>query len=242
TTSNLKKHLKLHKGRVPELNEPGVKEGATVLDMLNRNCHREPFNQQKFTNLIKSWVIKRNRSFQIVEDDELRSIFTYLEPRAVVPSADLVKRQITTNFEKERKGLQQKLQEIPGCIAITTDIWTTSNNEKSFMAVTIHYLNVSWKIKHILLDFIFMEGSHTGAAIASAMENCLQKNRIISKLMAITCDNASSNIKFLNDFSNSLSLAGFYFDSTQQSIRCFGHVLNLTVQSILNVVGDELGK
>lgn len=56
--SILKKHLKLHKSKVPELNESNVKEGATVLDMLNRNRHREPFNQQKFTSLIKSWVVK----------------------------------------------------------------------------------------------------------------------------------------------------------------------------------------
>lgn len=160
----------------------------------------------------------------------------------LVPSADLIKRHIMNDFEGERERLQKKLQEVPGRIAITTDIWTTSTNEKSFMAVTIHYLNQAWKIKHILLDFIFMEDSHTGVEIAKAMEDCLQKNGILSKLMSITCDNASANIKFLRDFSHSILMNDFRFDYTQQSIRCFNHILNLAVQCILKIVGNEIEK
>ena len=132
------------------------------------------------------------------------------------------------------------MQEIPGGIAVTTDIWTNDTGDKSFMAVTIHYLNVSWKLQNILLDFVSMKGSHTGAAISNAMETCLHEMGIISKLVAITRDNASSNNRFLQDFAYSLSQIGIEFDSVQQSVRCFGHILNLAVQSMLNIVGTEL--
>ena len=33
--------------------------------------------------MVKKWIIKCNRSFQIIEDKELNSLFTYLEPTAV---------------------------------------------------------------------------------------------------------------------------------------------------------------
>ncbi|CAG8654400.1 22642_t:CDS:2 [Gigaspora margarita] len=49
-TSNLLRHLKRHKGKVPELNKSNVKSGANVLEML-KTCQYEPFDQQKFTNM-----------------------------------------------------------------------------------------------------------------------------------------------------------------------------------------------
>ncbi|RIB24737.1 hypothetical protein C2G38_2167728 [Gigaspora rosea] len=51
---------------------------------------------------------------------------------AVAPSADLIKQHIINNFEGDYEQLQKKLQNVPEHIAITTNIWTTSNYEKSF--------------------------------------------------------------------------------------------------------------
>ncbi|CAG8794984.1 8443_t:CDS:1, partial [Racocetra fulgida] len=44
-----------------------------------------------------------------------------------------------SNFEEERNKLYEKLQEVPEKFSITTDIWTT--DDKSFMAITLHYLD-----------------------------------------------------------------------------------------------------
>ena len=143
-------------------------------------------------------------------------------------------------FYRRTCRASSKLQEIPGGIAVTTDIWTTDSFDKSFMTVTIHYLNNSWKLRGILLDFISIKGSHTGAEISNAMEICLQDMGIISKIVAITRDNASSNNRFLQIFAESLSQSDIQFDSTQQSVRCFAHILNLAVQNMLNIVGDKL--
>ncbi|CAG8766910.1 10081_t:CDS:2, partial [Ambispora leptoticha] len=101
-------------------------------------------------------------------DEELRLIFEYLDPHTKAPSADLVRRHILCDFDNEYEKLRKKLQDIPGGIAVTTDMWTTDNYDN-------------------------MKGSHTGAAIAEAMEMCLQKIGIITKVVMITCDNASSN-------------------------------------------------
>jgi hypothetical protein len=145
-------------------------------------------------------------------------------------------------FNNERGILKKKLQEIPGGISLTTDIWTTSTYEKSFMAITIHYLDSSWQMKHLLLDFIHMDGPHSGIEISNALEECLHSMGLISKLVSITHDNAAANIKFLNEFSKSVAQNGVQFDCTQQSIRCFGHVLNLAMQNLLMYVGSEVEK
>ncbi|KAF0526242.1 zinc finger bed domain-containing protein ricesleeper 2-like [Gigaspora margarita] len=72
-----------------------------------------------------------------------------------------------------------------------------------------------------------MDNRHTGAEIAKAIEECLQSKEIISKIMAITCDNASANDKFLQDFSDLLSKNKILFNSTQQSVRQLGKLKTL---------------
>ncbi|CAG8841922.1 31494_t:CDS:1, partial [Racocetra persica] len=48
-------------------------------------------------------------------------------------------------------------------------------------------------------------GPYTGIVIANAFENCIRQMGILPKLVAVTHDNASSNIKFLSEFSNSVA-------------------------------------
>ncbi|CAG8854749.1 7895_t:CDS:2, partial [Gigaspora margarita] len=55
TTLNLLRHLKRHKGKMPELDKSAVKKGVSVLEMLSNNARQY---------------------------EELKSILTYLEPIA----------------------------------------------------------------------------------------------------------------------------------------------------------------
>ncbi|CAG8693201.1 20852_t:CDS:2, partial [Cetraspora pellucida] len=112
-TSSLKKHLTTRKEKVPELDKG--KSNITIVDMLKNqssvnNCSRESFNLTHFKNLIKHWIVKHNQPFYIIEDDDFKKIFLYLETNAIVPSADLVRRHITNDFKKECNKLYKKLQ------------------------------------------------------------------------------------------------------------------------------------
>ncbi|CAG8725419.1 7137_t:CDS:2 [Cetraspora pellucida] len=194
STSSFKRHLATkYKNKVLELKRSNIipDAGIIVLDMLKNNAS-----------------INHNH-------EGLRDIFTYLEPCATAPSSDLIKRHITSNFEEECIKLQNKLQEVLGRVSLTTDIWTTDTNDKSFIR-------------------------HTGVEIANYMEECLWSLGIISKVIAIIRDNVSANNKFLQKFSDSVSQSGIWFDDTQQSIRCFGHILNLAIQCMFKNLEDEI--
>ncbi|CAG8807332.1 5119_t:CDS:2 [Cetraspora pellucida] len=179
STLSLRKHFTKHIEKVPELDKEKKKPNVSVIDMLQNqqtvnNRPSEPFDLNIFKDLIKCWIVKRNRLFSIVEDNKLKEIFAYLEPQANAPSADSIKRYVMNDFEEK-------------C--------------------------------HKLMSM-----------------------GIIPKLMAITHNNAASNIKFIQDLSNFLEQLGLYFDYRQQSIRCFTHILNLAVHSLLSVAGNELNK
>jgi hypothetical protein len=50
-----------------------------------------------------------------------------------------------------------------------------------FLGITGHYIDADWKLKDILVDFIELQGSHSGENLANAFVKCLQEKRILTK-------------------------------------------------------------
>ncbi|CAN0858574.1 Zinc finger BED domain-containing protein DAYSLEEPER [Linum grandiflorum] len=53
--------------------------------------------------------------------------------------------------EIERTKIHRLIDGNRGRIAITTDMWTASNQKKGYMAVTTHYIDSSWTLKSHML-------------------------------------------------------------------------------------------
>ena len=51
----------------------------------------------------------------------------------------------------------------------------------SFLGITYHYIDSDWKLKDILVDFICLEGSHSGENLANSFIQYLQK-KILTKV------------------------------------------------------------
>ncbi|CAG8701607.1 21996_t:CDS:2 [Cetraspora pellucida] len=127
--------------------------------------------------------------------------------------------ETTSNLKRHLNSHKTKVSELKKLNIKEGILVVDMLNNKSgfFMAVTIHYINDLWKLNHILLDFIHMSRPYTEITMSDAMHECLTTMGIITKLVAITHDNASSNNKFLEKLSNSLSQFGFQFDSIRES-------------------------
>jgi len=67
------------------------------------------------------------------------------------------------------------------CIACTTDTWTTWNGHYSFAALTGHWIGKDWTLKSVLLDFIHIQGQHTGDNLAEHILEALQRLGIVKK-------------------------------------------------------------
>ena len=48
----------------------------------------------------------------------------------------------------------------------TTDIWTCGIQKIAYMAVTIHWIDSSWELNHLLIGFEHIQGIHNGENIA----------------------------------------------------------------------------
>lgn len=91
-----------------------------------------------------------------------------------------------------------------------------------------HWLDEEWKLQSKLLDFAYIEGSHTGQNHSVILSKCLDRlNIAFSNIQAITADNAGSNntmFEWLDDYGIS---------AVTSQVRCLAHVLNLAVQDML---------
>nr|CAI5848151.1 unnamed protein product [Callosobruchus analis] len=113
-------------------------------------------------------------------------------------------------------------------LCITTDCWTSSNNE-SFIAITGHFIDETFKMRSILLECDIFEGSHTGLNLSKTLIEVAKNWGLEKKVILAVSDNAA-NIK------NAIAYTGW------KHFGCFAHSLNLTVQGALKVVHAILEK
>ena len=78
--------------------------------------------------------------------------------------------------------IQKFLQETPGKLLFTIDIWT-SPSAKAFLTITTHYIDKNWKLQNILIDFIQIFGSHSGENIKDVFVTGLQNLSIQNKVI-----------------------------------------------------------
>ncbi|CAN0858572.1 Zinc finger BED domain-containing protein RICESLEEPER 2 [Linum grandiflorum] len=104
-----------------------------------------------------------------------------------------MKNEIFGVYEIERTKIHRLIDGNRGRIAITTDMWTASNQKKGYMAVTTHYIDSSWTLKSHMLRFIYVHAPHSSDRLAAVLVNCMLDWNIDTKVSTITLDNSSTN-------------------------------------------------
>ncbi|CAN0919427.1 Putative AC transposase [Linum grandiflorum] len=66
-----------------------------------------------------------------------------LQPLFKVPSRNTTRKDILTMYEIEKKKIQRVIDENKGRIVITTDMWTTTNQKRGYMAITGTLLTIT---------------------------------------------------------------------------------------------------
>ncbi|CAB5383608.1 unnamed protein product [Rhizophagus irregularis] len=119
-----------------------------------------------------------------------------------------------------------------------------SINNSEVINTFTHWVTENWKLKSFLLDFIKLEGLHSGANIKDAFLKSLKNFNIESKILGVTTDNASNNVIFLKAVESDLSQRYIYNDSEDKHVRCLAHIINLAAQQVLTTLkatdNDEL--
>ncbi|CAB5352179.1 unnamed protein product [Rhizophagus irregularis] len=215
------------------MKEKGKKQ-LTIRESIN-NSEVIVYSKETFKKFIIRWIVKNDLPFTYVESEDFRNMISLLHKDAFIPSADTIKNYIMTSFNDSQKKVASILQNTSSKISFTIDAWTSSNNF-SFLGITAHWVTENWKLKSFLLDFIKLEGPHSGANIKDAFLKSLKNFNIESKILGVTTDNASNNITFLKAVESDLSQRYIYYDSDDKHVRCLAHIINLVAQQVLTTL------
>ena len=116
------------------------------------------------------------------------------DPRYKVPNRRQIKEMVIQEFDKCQSNIGYDLREIPGKVAFTTDMWTSTLNSESFLGLTIHYIDQDWNFQQFLLDIIPFQIRHIGVNIANTIVSVLNEFNLTNKTLALITDNESAMV------------------------------------------------
>ncbi|KAF7802430.1 zinc finger BED domain-containing protein RICESLEEPER 2-like [Senna tora] len=160
-----------------------------------------------------------------------------------LPSRHTVKRDIMKIYEAPKVKSMGLLDKVGSRIAITTDLWTASNEKKKgFMAITSHFIDENWALQSRILRFAYLPCPHTTESISSTLVECLLDWNIDRKLSTINLDNCSTNDSLINSLLMKLDTSSLLLDGQLFHMRCCAHILNLIVQDGLAMIVYDISK
>ena len=72
-----------------------------------------------------------------------------------------------------------------------------TTNNKAFLGITGHCIDDGWAMQSLVLDFVPLQGEHTGEKLCGAFVGACERPGILDKLLGVTTDNASNIGKLL---------------------------------------------
>ena len=81
--------------------------------------------------------------FSVVEDVGFRRLMAELEPRYVLPSRQYFSEVLIPEIYAKVKQRVTELLNSTNHVSLTTDIWTSTNYQHSFLSLTAHFIVTS---------------------------------------------------------------------------------------------------
>ncbi|KAI8531946.1 hypothetical protein RHMOL_Rhmol11G0175200 [Rhododendron molle] len=97
-------------------------------------------------------IIMHEYPLSMVEHAGFKSFALALQPLFQMVSRNTLKADIFKIYDGERLKAMKAIEKIQSRVAVTTDMWISSNQKRGFMVITGHYVDDSWKLQSIILS------------------------------------------------------------------------------------------
>ncbi|CAN1777424.1 Putative AC transposase [Linum perenne] len=200
------------------------------------------YNYEVSKKLLCLMILLHEYPLSIVDHIGFKRYSCSLQPLFKVPCRNTIKKEILTLYEVTKIKIKRDLHENRGRIAVTTDMWTATNQKRGYMAITAHYVDNSWNLRSIMLRFLYVPAPHTSERLAACLSSCLLSWNVDTKLSAITLDNCSTNDSKISLVRDKLMPPNLLMNGNLLHMRCSTHILNLIVRDGLDVIKDCIEK
>jgi hypothetical protein len=191
---------------------------------------------KSFEDLLIEFIVEGNHPFAIVDERKFQALLKGLNPSIIIPSRPTIQSRCVDKMEALKPKIKEFIINAQSKISLTTDIWTSDYKHTPFAALTAHFFDKEFKLRHILLDFSYIPHPHSGEQIKDKVKETICEFEMAEKIIAITTDNAAANISGMKELQEELMVENPFLSGVHQ--RCFAHVLNLAVQKGIKVIKD----
>ncbi|KAL2903417.1 Zinc finger BED domain-containing protein RICESLEEPER 2 [Bienertia sinuspersici] len=212
-----------------------------VVEEKNEKLEHWKFKQEESQKAFAKMILMDELPFRFVEREGFRHFMSIAQPNFVFPSRWMVARDCYNVYIEEKKSLRSCFSMCCSRISLTIDTWT-SCQDLTYVCLTAHFIDQSWKLHKKILNFCQING-HSGDVIGEVVEKCLL-DWGITRVLTITVDNASSNDVRVEYLRKRLQRwkDGTILDGKFVHMRCAAHILNLTVRDSLEECNDSISR
>ncbi|KAH1198993.1 Zinc finger BED domain-containing protein RICESLEEPER 2 [Glycine max] len=172
------------------------------------------FNQDAARMELTKMIALHAYPLAMVDHIGFRRFCNAVQPLFKVISHNTLKLDILNFYESERAKTMKLIQKNSSRIAITTDMWTASNQNKGYMTITTHFIDNNWNLQ----------------------------SRLMRKVSTITVDNCSTNDAMIPKILSKFGRSSFILGGTYFHMRCCAHILNLIVKDGMSIIHDSIEK
>ncbi|XP_056695190.1 zinc finger BED domain-containing protein RICESLEEPER 2-like [Spinacia oleracea] len=200
------------------------------------------FDQKTYLKLFAQSIIAHGYPFKMAEHPRTRKLHDYLNRNVKTVCRNTITKCCMSEYNDLKKNLFDTLGASTSRICLTSDLWQACTIN-SYLVLTAHYIDSSWKLRSKILNFQHFVSSHTGNEIYEFVQALIREWGIEKKVFTITVDNATNMDLFATRLEcdlhacSPLPMNGKYFH-----IRCCAHILNLIVQDGLSVINGCIVK
>lgn len=162
-----------------------------------------------------------------MEGAGFKNLLKEIAPLYKVPSRNTIKQRILDKYDILADAFKNDIKNKTD-FTLTTDIWSETMTMRSFLGVTIHFLNEIYLVS-TTLDAVELSESHTSDYISDIIKRTLDKWGIpVENILAVVTDNDAKMLKAIQTTFGA-----------NKHISCFAHTINLTVENAIKASGIE---
>jgi len=135
-----------------------------------------PYRYDEEASLRKFYlaIVMHEYPFNISEHEYFVEFIKSLRPSFPIKSRVTIRKEIMNMFLQEKEKLYAYFKSVSCRISTTMDMWT-SNQNKSYMCVTVHWIDDNWCMQKRIVNFVHVGGRHTGAKLSESFTKLMVK-------------------------------------------------------------------
>ncbi|KAF0908341.1 hypothetical protein E2562_024755 [Oryza meyeriana var. granulata] len=162
----------------------GAKDSGTI------SLENYTFDQDIAHKTLLDMIVLHEYPLCMVDHAGFRRFVIELKQLFKMGTRNNIRKEIMSRYEQEKKKAIDYMAGIKSRVAITTDMWTSDNQKRGYMAIIAHFIDESWTLRNIIMRFIYVPSPYTADVISEELYDALvewnldEKFKTMDKLLA----------------------------------------------------------